>query len=59
MTPGGDWIGEHAHTRETIIKKSNTRAVVQYNILGEKIAEYEIMEDVMRELDLKSDNKLI
>lgn len=53
MTPGGDWIGEHAHTRETIIKKNNTRAVIQYNILGEKIAEYEIMEDVMRELDLK------
>lgn len=53
LTPGGDWIGEHAHTRETILKKRNTRAVVQYNILGEKIEEYEIMEDVMRAMDLK------
>lgn len=21
MTPGGDWIGEHTHSRETILKK--------------------------------------
>lgn len=53
MTPGGDWVGEHAHTRETILKRRHTKAVIQYNILGEKIAEYEIMEDVMRELNLK------
>lgn len=53
MTPGGDWVGENAHTRETILKKSTTRAVTQYNILGEKIADYEVMEDIMRAMDLR------
>lgn len=53
MTSGGDWVGEHAHDRETILKRRHTRAVTQYNILGEKIADYEIMEDIMRELGLK------
>lgn len=53
MTPGGDWVGEHAHDRDVILKRSTTRAVVQYNILGEKIAEYEVMEDIGKELYLK------
>ena len=53
MTPGGDWVGEHAHSRETILKKSSTRAVTQYNILGEKIADYEVIEDVMRIMGLR------
>lgn len=53
LTPGGDWVGAKAHSRETILKKKNTRAVVQYNILGEKIEEYEIMEDVMRAMELR------
>lgn len=53
MTPGGDWVGEHAWDREVILKKRNTRAVTQYNILGEKIADYEIMEDVMRAMGLR------
>ena len=53
QTLGGDHLGFQSHTRETILKKKNTRAVTQYNILGEKIADYEIMEDVMRTLKLK------
>lgn len=53
MTPGGDWVGEGAFTREAILKRSTTRAVTQYNILGEKIADYEIMEDIMRAMDLR------
>lgn len=54
QTLGGDYVGFRAHSRESVLKKSNTRAVVQYNILGEKIAEYEIMEDISRTLNLKS-----
>lgn len=53
QTIGGDHLGFRSHTRETILKKSNTRAVTQYNVLGEKIAEYEIMEDIARTLNLK------
>lgn len=47
-TLGGDWYGETAHTRETILKKKTTRPIVQYNCLGEKIAEFEITEDACR-----------
>lgn len=54
QTPGGDWIGNQAHSRESILKKSNTRAVVQYNVLGEKIAEFEITEDIMRAYNLRN-----
>ena len=39
LTPGGDYFGLNAHSRETILKRKSTRQVVQYNILGEKIAE--------------------
>lgn len=53
LTPGGDYFGLNAHSRETILKRKSTRQVVQYNILGEKIAEYEIMEDIGRTLNLK------
>lgn len=53
QTIGGDHVGLAAHSRESILKKSNTRAVIQYNILGEKIAEYEIIEDVGRILNLR------
>lgn len=53
LTVGGDHLGERSHTRESILKKKTTRAVEQYNVLGEKIAEYEIMEDIMRMLNLK------
>lgn len=53
QTIGGDHVGFRTHTRDVILKRKNTRAVVQYNILGEKIAEYEIMEDIMRTLNLK------
>ena len=53
QTIGGDYLGFRSHTRETILKKKSTRAVTQYNILGEKIADYEIMEDIMRTLKLK------
>jgi len=53
QTSGGDHLGFRSHSREAILKRSNTRAVTQYNILGEKIADYEIMEDIMRTLNLK------
>ena len=46
--------GFNAWSREAILKKERTRAVEQYNILGEKISEYEIMEDIGRALNLKS-----
>lgn len=49
QTPGGDWVGEQAHSRESILKKKTTRPIVQYNCLGEKIAEFEITEDACRE----------
>lgn len=53
QTIGGDYLGFRSHTRDTILKKKSTRAVTQYNILGEKIADYEIMEDIMRTLKLR------
>lgn len=53
QTPGGDYVGFRAHSRESILKKKTTRAVEQYNILGEKIAEYEIMEDIGRIFNLR------
>lgn len=53
QTSGGDMPGFRTWSREAILKKEKTRAVEQYNILGEKIAEYEIIEDVGRTLNLK------
>lgn len=53
QTIGGDMPGFNIHSRETILAKTTTRPIVQYNILGEKIAEYEMTEDVKRTLDLK------
>lgn len=53
QTIGGEHLGFRSHTRESILKKKTTRAVTQYNILGEKIADYEIMEDIMRTLKLR------
>ena len=54
LTSGGDWVGYNAHSRETILKKKNTKAIDQYNILGELVASYEITEDVKKVLNLKS-----
>lgn len=53
QTNGGDGMGFHVHSRESILKKSNTRAIIQYNVLGEQIAEYEVIEDAMRALNLR------
>ena len=53
QTKGGDIPGFNSWSREAILKKERTRAVEQYNILGEKISEYEIMEDIGRTLNLK------
>lgn len=53
QTPGGDWVGFNAHSRESILKKKTTRAIVQYNILGEKIAEFEMTEDVARTYNMR------
>lgn len=54
QTNGGDGLGFHAYSRESILKKKTTQPIVQYNILGEKIAEYEMTEDVARELSLQT-----
>lgn len=53
QTKGGDYLGFKAHSRESILKKEATRAVDQYNVLGEYIGSYEIMEDIGRALHLK------
>ena len=53
QTNGGETISHNVHSRDVILKKSTTKPVVQYNVLGEKIAEYDIMEDVRREFNLR------
>lgn len=53
LTPGGDYIAYNAHSREAILKRHNTRSIIQYNVLGEKIAEYPIIEDAVRALGLR------
>lgn len=52
QTIGGDHPGFAAHSRESIIKKSTTRPVSQYNILGEHIADYEITNDLLEVLGI-------
>ena len=52
-TIGGDHPGFRTHSRESILKKDTIRPVIQYNVYGEKIAEYEITEDAGRALGLK------
>lgn len=54
QTIGGEAVGFHAHSRENILKKTSTRPIVQYNILGEKINEFPMTEDARRTLGLKS-----
>ena len=54
QTNGGETISYNTHSRDVILKKSTTRPVVQYNVLGEKIAEYEMIEDVRREFNLRN-----
>ena len=54
LTTGGDMPGENAWSRETILKKSSIRSIVQYNILGEKIQEYDIIEDAVKALNLET-----
>lgn len=53
QTDGGETISHNAHSRNTILKRTDIRPVVQYNVLGEKIAEYELTEDVRREFNLR------
>lgn len=54
QTIGGDWVGFNTHSRESILKKHSTRSVIQYNVLGEKIDEFEMMEDIARKYNLRS-----
>lgn len=54
QTAEGETIGMHAHSRESILKKTSTRPITQYNILGELIAEYPMTEDTRRPLNLRS-----
>jgi hypothetical protein len=53
QTLGGDSPGFRMFTRESILKRSNIRPIVQYNVLGEKIAEFEMTEDAAREYNFK------
>jgi len=57
-TIGGDHLGERSHSRESILKKSTTRAICQYNIFGELLREFEITEDAARFLNLSSASKI-
>lgn len=54
QTAGGDFLGFNTHSRESILKSKRTKAVIQYNVLGEKIAEFEIMEDIGRFYNFRS-----
>ena len=49
LTKGGDGTWGHEVTREMILKTSWPKPIVQYNVLGEKIAEFEMTEDAARE----------
>lgn len=49
QTIGGDMPGFRTFSRESILKKKTTKPIVQYNVLGEKIAEFEMTEDAARE----------
>ena len=57
-TPGGDYIAYNAHSREVILKKRNTRKIAQYNIFGELLHIYDIIEDAVRALNLTSGSKI-
>ena len=57
-TPGGDYVAYKTHSRETILKKSSTRKITQYNIFGELISIYDITEDAVRALGLSSGSKI-
>jgi len=57
-TIGGDHCGERIHTRETILKRSTTRAVCQFNIFGEYLRTFEITEDAARYLNISSASKI-
>lgn len=49
LTKGGDYVADRSYSRESILKRKQIRPIVQYNVLGEKIAEFEITEDAARE----------
>lgn len=57
-TIGGDHLGNRSHSRESILKRDTTRAVVQYNIFGELLETFEITEDAARKLGLTSASKI-
>lgn len=57
-TIGGDHPGERAHSRETILKKKNTRKVDQYNVFGELLRTFDITEDAARFLNINSASKI-
>ena len=57
-TIGGDHLGERSHTRESVLKKSTTRAISQYNIFGEHLRDFEMTEDAARFLNISSASKI-
>lgn len=57
-TPGGDYMAYNAHSRESILKKCSTKKIVQYNIFGELIHVYDMIEDAVRILGLSSGSKI-
>jgi hypothetical protein len=57
-TKGGDHLGFRTHSRESILKRGTTRSIKQYNIFGEFLREFEIIEDAVRFLKLTSGSKI-
>ena len=54
QTAGGETISTYIHSRESILRKTSTRPIVQYNILGEIINEFPMTEDARRILGLRA-----
>ena len=57
-TPGGDYVAYKSHTRESILKRKTIKKVCQYNIFGELLHTYEMIEDAVKALKLKSGSKI-
>lgn len=57
-TAGGDYVAYKAHTREAILKRTTIQRIKQYNIYGELLHEYDMIEDAVKSLKLSSGSKI-
>jgi hypothetical protein len=57
-TAGGDYVAYKAHERKAILKRSTIKKIKQYNIFGELLHTYEMIEDAVRALKLTSGSKI-